>query len=762
MAQRWHVVLLSLAAISLWATPGGMSGTGLYSSSDQVTILNRGNFYRTLYNSSNAWLVEFYAAWCGYCIDFAPTWKALANDIKEWKPAVSLAVVNCANPKNADVCRRFEVSKYPTMKFFKAFSKPSSKGKYFDNHGAASNMSSLRHSIIDSLERHGENVWPPACPPLEPISMAEVQNFYASNNVRYLALIVEQENSYLGREVILDMLQYENISVRRVLNSEENLMMKLGVQEIPSCYLYFANNTQRKITVKMPTRASYRYYLQWLPGVTRDAYKLNPVDVTHPTAAHQWRDFNSAKIYMADLESALYYSLNVEVATHQELSGKSLTALSRFIGVLTKYFPGRPFVMKSLQMTNSWLAKVGTTPVSYTDFANVLHNKNGSTRTLFPNKVNWVGCQGSRPQFRGYPCSVWTLFHLLTVQAAKYNRSMAQREEIQTDPQEVLNTLRQYVKHFFGCRECATCFEKMAEKSMDQINSLNEAILWLWSQHNEVNNRLAGAQSEDPRFPKLQWPPSDMCVECHSVVNGAHLWVTDEVLKFLKVHYSPQNMDYSYLEGLQELLKKQNPKERTQQEQQEVGLEEGERDRGIEEAERERRNEQAPVTNEEQRDISIAIQGIRRDASQRRTFIRRRHVRRGEEEDIVDLDLFVNEQYGRQALKENAENRRGSLVNDGVYRLQMHLQSIDDSESLDYAVLQSRLQKRGIGNGHLVAIAEGKRKNWLHLLGMNLSRTDISLCILLYFLSSLCLLSMYLYFKSRFRWRKWKTRFASA
>lgn len=37
---------------------------------------------------------------------------------------------------------------------------------------------------------------------------------------------------------------------------------------------------------------------------------------------------------------------------------------------------------------------------------------------FLPKKVQWVGCQGSRPELRGYTCSLWKLFHTLTVQAA--------------------------------------------------------------------------------------------------------------------------------------------------------------------------------------------------------------------------------------------------------------------------------------------------------------------------------------------------------
>ncbi|XP_067893932.1 sulfhydryl oxidase 1 isoform X2 [Heterodontus francisci] len=716
MAQRWDAVFVSLAAISLLGTPGAVSGAGLYSQSDQVTLLDTDNFDEMLYNCSNAWLVEFYASWCGYCIDFAPVWKSLARDIKEWKTAVSLAVVNCANLKNAKLCQRFEVTTYPTIKSFKAFSKPFFKGEPFVD--SDTTISALRHDIIRYLEQHGENVWPPACPPLEPASMAEVQNFFADNNVQYLALIFEDENSYLGREVTLDMLQYENIAVRRVLSSEENLMMMLNVQEVPSCYLYFANNTHRKVTV--------------------------------------------CKVYMADLESALYYSLKVEVGMHKELSGNTLAALKHFIAVLTKFFPGRPFVMKMLQITEAWLAKVGMAQISYNAYLDVLSNKQGRIGALLPDGVNWVGCRGSRPQFRGYPCSLWTLFHLLTVQAAKYNESMKRMgKTVQTDPLEVLYTLRQYVKYFFGCRECATHFEAMAEDSMDQVDSFDDAILWLWSRHNRVNNRLAGALSEDPKFPKLQWPPPDMCAECHSEVKGEHVWITDEILKFLKVHYSPENIDYSYLEGEQELLKKQKAREETQQDQEKDSPKEEEKVEGEEEDEEEERNEEPTTRNSKQREISKTITGIRRDGSQKRTFIMGKHSPRGEE-DIVDLDSFVNEQYKSQALEDRAENKRANLMNEGVHGPQLHLQSIDDVESLGYAVLQSKLQKRGIGSRYLGAQAKAKKQNWLGLKGMSLSHTDISLCMLLYILTSLCLLSMYLYFRMRFRWRKWRNHFASA
>ena len=59
-----------------------VASEGLYSSEDYVTILDDDSFERTVYGSSNAWMVEFYNSWCGHCVRFAPTWKKIAADVK--------------------------------------------------------------------------------------------------------------------------------------------------------------------------------------------------------------------------------------------------------------------------------------------------------------------------------------------------------------------------------------------------------------------------------------------------------------------------------------------------------------------------------------------------------------------------------------------------------------------------------------------------------------------------------------------------------
>jgi thiol oxidase len=43
----------------------------LYNANDKITILTGENFSSIVYQSKTAWLIEFYASWCGHCQSYA-------------------------------------------------------------------------------------------------------------------------------------------------------------------------------------------------------------------------------------------------------------------------------------------------------------------------------------------------------------------------------------------------------------------------------------------------------------------------------------------------------------------------------------------------------------------------------------------------------------------------------------------------------------------------------------------------------------------
>lgn len=74
----WLRIIASVFVILSAPTQAGR----LYTENDPVTILTSDTLKQTVRNSTTAWLVQFYSSWCGHCIQYSPTWKALAGDVK--------------------------------------------------------------------------------------------------------------------------------------------------------------------------------------------------------------------------------------------------------------------------------------------------------------------------------------------------------------------------------------------------------------------------------------------------------------------------------------------------------------------------------------------------------------------------------------------------------------------------------------------------------------------------------------------------------
>ncbi|KAM4023514.1 sulfhydryl oxidase 1 [Anomaloglossus baeobatrachus] len=727
----WRLLLLSALLL-----PGRAH---LYDEDDPLVSLEQGA-RALLLNSSSCWVAQFFASWCGHCQHFKPDWMILAHSVQDWRPVLYLAVLDCGKESNSPTCREFGVQGFPTIQFFKTFTKSPLNGIKFPSR----DPDQMRHFIIDKLEAQKENP-PPACPPLEPISAPEVGVFFENNDEEYLALIFEESEDYMAREVALDMVQFQGVSVRRVLKDQSELVERFKVSSFPSGFLLCRNGSISKINPKEESRAAYTEFLRALPGVKRVTVNLiqwstNPVDDTVVRRA-----VNSSVIYMADLESSIHYSLRVEVARFSRFNGDRLRALTNYVSVLNKYFPARPYLRTLLDSLYRWLYDQRGKIVTYKDFADAVNNKNQEQDAVLTPHVNFVWCQGSKPEFRGFPCSVWTVFHFLTVRAAQLGSE-------ESNPQEVLKAMRNYVRYFFGCKECARHFEEMARESMNGVRSLDEAIRWLWLSHNKVNKRLAGDPTEDPDFPKIQWPPKELCSDCQKTVDNNVTWDEAAVLRFMKIRFSEVNLSYDYLEDEADMLAKQRNGTTKVRSKREVSV--------VETLPKKPTVSNVlipPVKAKEPGDQPVASKG-KLNPKHRPSIIKMKsftavEANRGEEENIVDLDSFEHNFFPRRTLK-NSNSQKN--------RFAVHPEKIMDlpDSKFDQNAVRARLLKRGIDANFLIGVGvesgdvNGKRR-WVKMLEVGFSRLDISLCVILYFLSSMCLLAMYLYlsFRSRFRQR---------
>nr|XP_032829044.1 sulfhydryl oxidase 2-like [Petromyzon marinus] len=701
--------LLALLLLLLLGPLGPLSVSGgLYDRNDLVAVLGPGEVAPALRNSYAAWVVEFYASWCGHCIHFAPVWKALGADIKDWRQAVMLGVMDCAEQANQKTCQEFEVRYYPSIRFFPPFSNTTDVGK--DHSDRERTVPGLRRKLVDFLEK--QEAFGPS---LAAVNEAEVDSLLKGMEGGplaggYLALVFEDDTSYVGREVVLDMFGYRPLVVRRVRASQEpGLVQRFSVTDLPSCILIRGEGGWERLAVAYQIRTFYTYALRQLPGVQRSAHESSQTPLPKPQGQLEadpeqppWREFDSSSLYMSDLESALHYSLRVEVANHRILEGSALSALKDYAHVLAKLFPGRPAVRKLLETLHEWLEKLPLKRLPYDAVRDVINNKMQIPGVWLPEGVQWVACQGSHPHLRGYPCSMWTLFHVLTVEAARLQDQLPEP----WGPVTVLSAMRAYVREFFGCRECAVHFELMARGVARSVKSWDEAVVWLWARHNQANRRLAGAKSEDPRFPKVQWPPPSLCPDCHSTQDGGeHAWDNSAVLRHLAKHYGRNNISPLYQRSpLSSSPPRPQQSHRDDQEWQQQVEADGVshrhnqaspiRDDDVKEEEEEVAGQGEVVPSEEEADDRIDAVGRHTQAKPPRLHAR---------------DLGLRAEAGLAAVAVEGEGR-----------------------------MQTR------------------RQRWAAMIGLGFSRVDISLCMLLYCMSASCLLGMYVFVHRRMKGRRGK------
>lgn len=118
-------------AVSAVLALGGALGSN-------VLDLTNDNFQSTV-DTHDTLMVEFYAPWCGHCKKLAPEYEAAADELINEDPPIRIAKVDC--PANSDLCQKFGVSGYPTIKMFK---NGEENGKYEGPRNAAGISSYMR------------------------------------------------------------------------------------------------------------------------------------------------------------------------------------------------------------------------------------------------------------------------------------------------------------------------------------------------------------------------------------------------------------------------------------------------------------------------------------------------------------------------------------------------------------------------------------------------------------------------------------------
>lgn len=554
-----RLLVISIFVLQLCQSAGlPIQSQGLYDEGDNVKILNYDNIKGHIYEQSHATIVEFYNSFCGHCRRFAPTWKEIASELSNWSPFLSVAALDCSVDENNDVCRNFEIMSYPTLRFFSPHCKANATDKSI---GVA--IEDLRKReiegeltellinvtskpeiwpVFDFLKNHDKNTLFNDLP-------ESVQHMYLINGINNVAA-----------QIIMDFYPvHEQAVIRRVKSI--HVAEKLNLQNQPGI-TYFSRTDKEPVWVPVVSGVLVREIIRDSMAEHMKTVHISNVPVFHrtkpmnayapePSISDVISEKQNAEIldhvkknlgtvYQADLEMALKYALFHEVARFAHITDERLQALKTFLTVLDRYSPlganGRHFLSDLRAFTYE-----SSNEITGEDYSTKIKELELKHKPMF-SSTRWVGCQGSVAGLRGFTCGLWTLFHYLTVQAAEH--------DISEDPLEVLQAMHGYVKYMFGCTDCSNHFQEMAIKNkIWNVTTKDDAVLWLWSAHNEVNRRLSGDPTEDKMFPKQQFPSEASCNDCrrketsnyHNVKSGID-WDKTEVLSFLKKVHSLQHL----------------------------------------------------------------------------------------------------------------------------------------------------------------------------------------------------------------------------
>lgn len=101
------------------------------------------------------WLIDFYAPWCGPCMQLAPEWSKLAKAMKKL-PEVKVGKVDCT--QEAELCKHNLIRSYPSIRMFPLDSRGTDR--YLVYTGYQRDANTLRSWVMEHLPELVENFTP--------------------------------------------------------------------------------------------------------------------------------------------------------------------------------------------------------------------------------------------------------------------------------------------------------------------------------------------------------------------------------------------------------------------------------------------------------------------------------------------------------------------------------------------------------------------------------------------------------------------------
>jgi len=176
-----------------------------------VIDLSTSNFQQVL-NSEIPFFVEFFAPWCGHCKQLAPIWEKVATGLKG---VVPVGKVDCT--VHQDLCSKYDVKGYPTIKLFSA------KGKNVDDYQQARDARTIMAYATSKLENH-----------VMKMTKSNVDAFFSKKEGAPHVLLFSAKGEVTPLYKSLAMKYKNSMVFGQVKSDETEIAQKYGVENFPA------------------------------------------------------------------------------------------------------------------------------------------------------------------------------------------------------------------------------------------------------------------------------------------------------------------------------------------------------------------------------------------------------------------------------------------------------------------------------------------------------------------------------------------------
>jgi len=247
-----------------------------------------------------------------------------------------------------------------------------------------------------------------------------------------------------------------------------------------------------------------------------------------------------------DVEEATAHAWQI-ILEHKMIKPETRDSLIRFLQILVSHHPSKRCRRGSadllINFDDHWHTNISLNSQESSTLLTSVAGDNICGKGV--PRGYWMFCRGSKKETRGFSCGLWVLLHSLTVRIGD------------GESQSTFTSICDFIHNFFICEECRKHFYEMCSSVPVPFKSARDLTLWLWRAHNIVNERLMKEEKDldtaDPSFPKVIWPPKQLCPSCYrsssKAADGAMQveWEEDEVFHFL-VDYYGKKLVSSYRE----------------------------------------------------------------------------------------------------------------------------------------------------------------------------------------------------------------------